>query len=76
MGELTVVPVWIIQDIIVLIAAVLMVFYILDKETHPKTVLLQFIGFCVFLRRRFFEITASSLGEGFYAYGRSIFDVI
>ncbi|MFD2880769.1 hypothetical protein ACFTAO_40240 [Paenibacillus rhizoplanae] len=76
MGELTVVPVWIIQDIIVLIAAVLMVFYILDKETHPKNGSASIYRFCVFLRRRFFEITASSLGEGFYAYGRSIFDVI
>ncbi|WP_342570097.1 carotenoid biosynthesis protein [Paenibacillus sp. FSL R5-0749] len=71
MGDITVVPVWIIQDLIVLIAAVLMVFYILDKETHPKTVLLQFIGF-VFFYAAVFEITASSLGEGFYAYGRSI----
>lgn len=68
MGDITVVPVWIIQDLIVLIAAVLMVFYILDKETHPKTVLLQFIGF-VFFYAAVFEITASSLGKAFTPMG-------
>lgn len=63
MGDITVVPVWIIQDISVLIAAVLMVFYILDKETHPKTVLLQFLGF-VFFTPLFLKLLLHRLGKG------------
>lgn len=62
MGSITVVPVWVIQDILVLIAAVLMVFYILDKETHPKTVLLQFIGF-VFFTPPFLKLLLHRLGK-------------
>lgn len=62
MGDITVVPVWIIQDIMVLIAAVLMVFYILDKEEHPKTVLMQFIGF-VFFTQLFLKLLRHLLGK-------------
>ncbi|BCJ98896.1 carotenoid biosynthesis protein [Anaerocolumna chitinilytica] len=75
MGNITIVPVWIIQDILVLIIATLMVFYIIKNEERPKIVLLQFICF-VFFYASVFENVAVSMGlmgnEGFYAYGHSI----
>lgn len=75
MGNITIVPVWIIQDILVLIIATVMIFYIINNEERPKIVLMQFIGF-VFFYAAAFENVAVSMGlmgnEGFYAYGRSI----
>ncbi len=75
MGNITLVPVWLIQDILVLIIATLMIFYIINNEQRPKIVLMQFIGF-VFFYAAAFENVAVSMGlmgnEGFYAYGRSI----
>ncbi len=75
MGNITIVPVWIFQDILVLIIAALMVFYIIQYEERPKIVLMQFIGF-VFFYAAAFENVAVSMGllgnEGFYAYGHSI----
>ena len=75
MGNITLVPVWLIQDILVLIIATLMIFYIINNEERPKIVLMQFIGF-VFFYAAAFENVAVSMGlmgnEGFYAYGRSI----
>lgn len=71
MGDITIVPVWIIQDILVLIIATLMVFYIIDNEKRPKIVLMQFVCF-VFFYASVFENIAAGMGEGFYSYGRSI----
>ncbi|NOW90641.1 hypothetical protein BCD91_002664 [Clostridium beijerinckii] len=75
MGNITIVPVWIIQDILVLIIAALMVFYIIENEERPKIVLMQFICF-VFFYASAFENVAATMGvmgkEGFYAYGHSI----
>ena len=45
MGNITLVPVWIIQDVLVLIIATLMIFYIIDNEKRPKIVLMQFVCF-------------------------------
>ncbi len=75
MGNITIVPVWLIQDILVLVVATLMVFYIINYEERPKIVLMQFISF-VFFYAAAFENVAVSMGlmgnEGFYAYGHSI----
>ncbi|AJH00133.1 hypothetical protein LF65_03576 [Clostridium beijerinckii] len=75
MGNITIVPVWIIQDILVLIIAALMVFYIIKNEERPKIVLMQFICF-VFFYASAFENVAATMGvmgkEGFYSYGHSI----
>lgn len=75
MGNITLVPVWIIQDVLVLIIATLMVFYIIDNEERPKIVLMQFVCF-VFFYASVFENVAVFMGsigkEGFYSYGKSI----
>ncbi len=75
MGNITIVPVWIIQDILVLIVATLMVFYIIKNEERPKVVLMQFICF-VFFYGSIFENVSASMGvagtKGFYTYGHSI----
>lgn len=75
MGNITIVPVWIIQDILVLIIAALMVFYIIKNEERPKIVLMQFICFVFFYASAFENVAVfiGSMGkEGFYSYGRSI----
>lgn len=61
MVNITIVPVWIIQDILVLIIATLMVFYIINNEERPKIVLMQFICF-VFFYAAAFENVAVSMG--------------
>lgn len=71
MGNITLVPVWIIQDVLVLIIATLMILYIIDNEERPKIVLIQFVCF-VFFYASVFENIAAVLGEAFYSYGRSI----
>ncbi len=75
MGNITLVPAWIIQDILVLIIATLMIFYIIDNEERPKIVLMQFISFVFFYAAAFENVAVfmGSIGkEGFYSYGRSI----
>lgn len=75
MGSITLVPVWMIQDILVLIIATLMVFYIINNEERPKVVLMQFICFVFFYAAAFENVAVfmGSIGkEGFYSYGRSI----
>lgn len=49
MGNITLVPVWIIQDVLVLIIATLMIFYIIDNEERPKIVLMAIRMLCLFL---------------------------
>ncbi|SDO83205.1 Protein of unknown function [Streptococcus equinus] len=75
MGNITIVPTWLIQDVIVLVIAALMVFYIIDHEERPKVVLMQFISF-VFFYAAIFENVAVQMGiwgkPGFYAYGHSL----
>lgn len=75
MGNITIVPVWMIQDILVLIIATLMIFYIIDNEERPKIVLMQFVCFVFFYASAFENVAVlmGSIGkEGFYSYGRSI----
>lgn len=69
MGIFTFVPVWVIQDIIVIILAVITVQFIIRKEEHPGPVILEFVCF-VFLNAAVFENFATLMG--WYGYGRSV----
>jgi hypothetical protein len=69
MGMFTLVPVWVIQDVIVIILAVITVLFIIRKEEHPGPVILEFICF-VFLNAAVFENFATLMG--WYGYGRSV----
>jgi hypothetical protein len=69
MGTFTIVPVWIIQDVLVLGLAVATVLYIMKREEHPTSVLLELICF-VFLYAAVYENFATLMG--WYGYGRSL----
>ena len=69
MGMFTFVPAWVIQDVIVIILAVITTLFIIRKEEHPGPVILEFVCF-VFLNAAVFENFATLMG--WYGYGRSI----
>jgi hypothetical protein len=69
MGMFTFIPQWIIQDLIILIMAVIFIVFIVRKEEYPIPVLLEFVCF-VFLNAAVFENFATLMG--WYGYGRSI----
>lgn len=69
MGMFTFVPVWVAQDVIVIILAVVTVLFIIRKEEHPGPVILEFICF-VLLNAAVFENFATL--KGLYGYGRSV----
>lgn len=68
MGPFTVVPVWIAQDLMVLIATVATLIFIVRKEEHPESFLMEMFCF-VFLYAAVFENFATIVG--YYGYGRS-----
>jgi hypothetical protein len=71
MGIFTAVPVWIIQDVIVYIIAVMTMFYIIKKEEHPIQVLMEYIFFILYAAT--YENFATVMGNpGYYAYGKSV----
>lgn len=69
MGPFTVVPVWVIQDVIVLVLGVLATLFIVRHEERPAPILLEFVCF-VFLNAAVYENFATLMG--WYGYGRSI----
>lgn len=69
MGDFTFIPAWVAQDLIVLVAAVVMVVYILKREERPVQVLLEMICFCL-LDAAVYENFATLMK--WYGYGRSI----
>jgi hypothetical protein len=69
MGSFTFIPQWVIQDLIILVMAVVFIIFIIRKEEHSTVVLLEFICF-VFLNAAVFENFATLMG--WYGYGRSI----
>ena len=69
MGPFTVVPVWIIQDVIVLVLGVLTALFIVQHEEHPAPILLEFVCF-IFLNAAVYENFATLMA--WYGYGRSI----
>jgi hypothetical protein len=69
MGLFTFIPQWVAQDLIILVMAVIFIFFIIRKEEHSIAVLLEFVCF-VFLNAAVFENFATLMG--WYSYGRSI----
>ena len=69
MGPFTFVPVWVIQDVIVLILGVLTTIFIVRHEEHSAPILLEFACF-IFLNAAVYENFATLMG--WYGYGRSI----
>jgi hypothetical protein len=69
MGPFTFVPVWAIQDVIILVLAVVTTVFILRKEEHPVPVILEFVCF-VLLNAAVYENFATLMG--WYGYGRSL----
>jgi hypothetical protein len=69
MGIFTFVPVWVVQDVIVLGLAVATALFIVKREEHPASVLLEMVCF-VFLYAAVYENFATLMG--WYGYGRSI----
>jgi len=73
MGPLTFVPVWVIQDVIVLVVALLTAIYIIKHEKHPEMILVEFECF-VFLYAGVYENFACYFAKemNLYGYGRSL----
>jgi hypothetical protein len=69
MDSFTFIPQWVIQDLIILVMAVIFIFFIIRKEKHYIAVLLEFVCF-IFLNAAVFENFATLMG--WYGYGRSI----
>ena len=69
MGTFTVVPVWIVQDVLVLAVAVATALFIVGREEHPGPILLEMAAF-VFLYAAVYENFATLMG--WYGYGRSV----
>ena len=69
MGSFTFVPVWIVQDVLILAAAVGVLVYIMKKEEHPTQILLEMICFCL-LYAAVYENFATLMK--WYGYGRSV----
>ncbi|SHH86185.1 Protein of unknown function [Sporobacter termitidis DSM 10068] len=65
----TLIPAWVLSDILVYIGAALLIFYIIKKEERPVTVLMEFICF-VFFYAAVYENFATLVH--FYGYGRSL----
>lgn len=69
MGAFTFIPVWVIQDVLVLVVAVLTVIFIVRREERPVPVLLEMVSF-TFLYAAVYENFATVMR--WYGYGKSI----
>jgi hypothetical protein len=69
LGTFTFVPVWVIQDLIVLLLALVTILFIIRREKNPAAVFLELVCF-VLLNAAVFENFATL--RGWYGYGRSI----
>jgi len=69
MSWFTTVPSWIIQDIIILLLAVVTIGFIIKHERKPSVILLEFLCF-IFLYAAVYENLATVMG--WYGFGRSI----
>ena len=65
----TLVPVWILQDIIILFFSFVVLFFILKNEKHPRIILIEALAF-IFLYASVYENLATFVG--YYRYGRSL----
>jgi hypothetical protein len=69
MGPFTVVPAWIAQDVMILIATIATIGFIVRKEEHPESFLMEMFCF-TFLYAAVFENFATLVG--YYGYGHSL----
>jgi hypothetical protein len=69
MGEFTFVPVWVAQDVLVFLAAIVAIVYIVKKEERPIQTLLEMVCFCL-LYAAVYENFATLMK--WYGYGRSL----
>ena len=69
MGLFTLVPAWIAEDLIVFAVAIFTVIFILRKEEHPESILMEMLCFIV-LYAAVYENFATLIG--LYGYGRSL----
>jgi hypothetical protein len=65
----TFIPTWVIQDVIILLMALIGVVFILKNEKHPISILLEFFCF-IFFYASVYENFATMMG--WYGYGRSL----
>ncbi len=70
MGPFTLVPAWIVEDMIVIAVAVFTVIFILKNEKHPASILMEMFCFIV-LYAAVYENLATLMG--WYGYGRTLF---
>jgi len=63
------VPSWIIQDLVIIILGIMTVIFIIKKEEHPISILLEIVCF-IFLYAGIYENLAMVMG--WYGFGRSI----
>ncbi len=69
MADLTFVPAWVIPDLLIIAVAVITVMYILKKEEHPTSVLLEMFCFSVFYAAIYENFAVLA---GYYDYGKSL----
>lgn len=69
----TFIPVWIIQDILVIIATIITVIFIVRNEKHPEIYLLEMACFCLLYAGEY-ENFATLVG--YYGYGQSLIMIL
>jgi hypothetical protein len=69
MGQFTVIPVWILEDLVVYLFGAIALLFIVKREERPGPVILEMLSFC-FLYAAVYENFATLMG--WYGYGRSI----
>jgi len=76
MGAFTFVPVWVIEDAILYLAALLTLIYIIRNERRPDIILVEFASFVV-LYAAVYENFATyvAVRMQFYGYGRSLISI-
>lgn len=69
MGSFTFIPLWVLQDIVILGLGLAALVYAIRREEHPESVVLELFAFC-FLYAAVYENFATL--QKWYGYGRSI----
>ncbi|MCX7028252.1 MAG: carotenoid biosynthesis protein [Spirochaetes bacterium] len=69
MGQFTVVPIWVLEDLVVYILGAAVLLFIVRREKRPGSIILEMLSFC-FLYAAVYENFATLMG--WYGYGRSL----
>jgi hypothetical protein len=69
MGAFTFIPLWVLQDLVILGLSLAALVFILRHEAHPESIILELFAFC-FLYASVYENFATL--QEWYGYGRSI----